>query len=202
MRTDVTVVVLVERARVGDKMAWDEIIERYTPLVWSICRRYHLDRHNTDDVGQSVWLRLVEHLAAIRDPAALPGWLATTARRECLRLLRTAGRRERSERDLDSDDIPADPDSTMVDAELLAAERDAVLRDAFAQLPARCQRLLSLMLRDPPPSYAEISGTLDMPIGGIGPSRSRCLDRLRRCPALAALTGAQEGVGEGGGHDR
>lgn len=198
MRDSAPVDILVERARDGDKAAWDEIVERYAPLVWSICRRFRLDQHDLDDVCQSVWLRLVEHLTELRDPAALPGWLATTTRRECLRLLRAAGRRERSERDIDGDTIPADPGSTMVDRGLLAAERDAALREAFAQLPAKCQRLLSLMLRDPPASYAEISEALDMPLGAIGPNRGRCLDRLRRCPALTALTGARQ-AGEGGG---
>src|SRR5215468_8114196 len=79
---------LVARARKGDKQAWDALVERYAPLVWSICRRHRLDGADADDVGQSVWLKLVEHLDRIRDPAALPGWLATTTRRECWGVLR------------------------------------------------------------------------------------------------------------------
>lgn len=190
------VAALVDRARVGDKAAWDEIVNRFAPLVWSVCRRYRLSRPDADDVGQSVWLRLVERLPNLREPAALPGWLATTTQRECLRILRAAGRRERVERDIRGEEIPADPDSTMVERRLLVEERAAALRDAFGQLPVRCQRLLSLLAQDPPCSYAQISGELHMPVGGIGPSRARCLDRLRRCPALAALSGGQEG-GEG-----
>src|SRR5260370_29812272 len=90
MRDDSPVAALVDRARDGDKGAWDAIVDRYAPLIWSICRRYRLDRPDADDVGQSVWLRLVDQLASIRDPAALPGWLAPTTRRECGRVLRTA----------------------------------------------------------------------------------------------------------------
>ena len=86
MRDDPTVVALVTRARDGDKDAWDELVERYAPLVFSVCRRYRLAPPDIDDVGQSVWLRLVEHLPGLREPAALPGWIATTTQRECFRL--------------------------------------------------------------------------------------------------------------------
>ena len=79
---------LVARARNGDKQAWDALVERYAPLVWSICRQHRLDGADAADVGQNVWLKLVEQLDRIRDPAALPGWLATTTRRECWRVLR------------------------------------------------------------------------------------------------------------------
>ena len=78
MRDDPTVVDLVTRARDGEKSAWDELVERYAPLVFSVCRRYRLAPPDIDDVGQSVWLRLVEHLPGLREPAALPGWIATT----------------------------------------------------------------------------------------------------------------------------
>ena len=84
---DPTVSDLVARAKDGDRQAWDALVERYAPLIWSICRRHRLGRADADDVGQSVWLRLVDQLDRVRDPAALPGWLATTARRECLRVL-------------------------------------------------------------------------------------------------------------------
>jgi len=185
MRNDPAVVLLVTRARDGDKAAWDELVERYAPLVWSICRRYRLSPADTEDVGQSVWLRLVEHLSTLREPAALPGWIATTTQRECLRLLRLGRQSEPIDplgprRDLADDAVP-------VEEEVLTHERRVAARAAFAQLPPRCQRLLSMLIHDPPKAYSEISQSLRMPVGSIGPSRARCLDRLRHCPALAAL---------------
>jgi DNA-directed RNA polymerase specialized sigma24 family protein len=94
MRDDPSVAALVTRARNGDKQAWDEFVERYAPLVWSICRRYRLGRADADKVGQSVWLQLADQLAALPDPAALPGRLATTTQHECRRVLRPARRPE------------------------------------------------------------------------------------------------------------
>jgi RNA polymerase sigma factor (sigma-70 family) len=200
MRDDPSVVALVIRARGGDKRAWDEIVERYAPLVWSICRNHRLSEHDAADVGQTVWLRLVEQLRALREPAALAGWLATTTRRECLRVLHAT--RDRQHLDELDAETTADVDAAMVDQELLAAERDAALREAFAQLPSRCQRLLSLLMEDPPLPYAEIGARLQMPVGGIGPNRARCLDRLRRSPVLAVLigTGPQRSAGGGERH--
>ena len=90
MRDDPHVTDLVTRARKGDQQAWDALVERYAPLIWSICRRYRLSDADAEDVGQSVWLQFVSHLGAIRDPAALPGWLTTTTKRECSRVVRAA----------------------------------------------------------------------------------------------------------------
>ena len=186
MSDDPSVAALVDRARDGDKAAWDAIVERYAPLIWAICRRYRLDRPDADDVGQSVWLRLVDQLAVIRDPAALPGWLATTTRRECGRVLSAARKREVLGYGQDVAEIPAaHPEEA--EAEVLMAERNAALREAYGQLPLRCQELIGLLLADPPVPYAEISDKLGIPMGSIGPTRSRCLDRLRRYPAVAAL---------------
>ena len=186
MRDDPSVDTLVAWARDGDKQAWDTIVERYSPLIWSICRRYRLDRADADDVGQSVWLRLVDQLAAIRDPAALPGWLATTTRRECGRMLSAARKREVLGYGQDVAEIP-DTHPEEAELEVLIAERNAALREAFHQLPPRCQELIGLLIADPPIPYAEISDKLGIPMGSIGPTRSRCLERLRRYPAVAAL---------------
>jgi RNA polymerase sigma factor (sigma-70 family) len=185
MRDDPVVVLLVTRARHGDKAAWDELVDRYAPLVWSICRRFGLSPADAEDVGQSVWLRLVEHLPGLREPAALPGWIATTTHRECLRV-RQVGRRSEPADPLEDTQIMAD-ETVEVEEEVLTHERYAVARAAFAQLSPRCQLLLSLLTRDPPAPYSEISESLHMAVGSIGPNRARCLDRLRRCPALAAL---------------
>jgi len=190
MRDDPTVVALVERARDGDRTAWDEIVDRYAPLVWAICRRFGLDRPAAADVGQSVWLRLVEQLPALRDPAALPGWLATTTRRECIRVLNATKRQARLERPIE-DDVESVDRRAAIEHELLVTELHVALRQGFAQLPARCQRLLVLLLADPPIPYAEISARLGIPVGSIGPNRARCLDKLRQHPALSALLEAE-----------
>jgi RNA polymerase sigma factor (sigma-70 family) len=198
MRDDPVVVLLVARARDGDKAAWDELVETYAPLVWSICRRFRLAPADAEDVGQTVWLRLVEHLATLREPAALPGWIATTAHRECLRLVRAARRSEPVD-PMDNAQYLAD-DAVAVEDEVLTHERHAALRAAFAQLPARCQLLLSLLTRDPPVPYSQISKSLHMSPGSIGPNRGRCLERLRLCPALAALLEAELERAGGGEH--
>ena len=184
MRDDPTVVALVTRATGGDPAAWDEIVERYAPLVWSICARFGLSNHDREDVAQNVWLLLVEQLGKLREPAALPGWLATTTHRECLRVVTAARKSERLGTGLD--DALQFVDNTIIDEEILMAERNAALRAAFAELPLRCQQLLSMLMAEPPCSYAQISETLSIPIGSIGPQRARCLERLRRSQAFIA----------------
>ena len=177
---------LVTRARNGDKQAWDALVERYAPLIWSICRRHRLGRADADDVGQSVWLRLVDQLDRVRDPAALPGWLATTTRRECVRILSAAQGPHATVYTLDVESIP-DQRTGTTEQKLLAAERHAALREAFSQLPPQGKQLLALLIADPPTPYADISAQLGIPVGSIGPTRSRYLDKIRRHPAIAAL---------------
>ncbi len=188
-RDDPVVTGLVTRARNGERQAWDALVERYAPLTWSICRRYRLAAADAEDAAQTVWLKLVDQLDKIRDPAALPGWLATTTRRECGRILRTARRPCDAGHALAAGTIP-DDDAQAAGQDLLAAERHAALREAFGQLPPGCQQLLALLIHDPVPSYAEISGRLGIPADSIGPSRRRCLDKLRRYPAITALINA------------
>jgi len=190
MRDDPVVTDLVIRARNGDKQAWDALVEQYAPLIWSNCRRYRLGGADADDVGQSVWLQLVEHLGTLRDPAALPDWLATTTRRECGRVLRTAHGPHAARYTPNVEDI-ADEQTGTAEQELLAAERHAALREAFLQLPPCDQQLIALLTQDPPAPYAKISSSPGIPVGKIGPTRGRCLDRLRRHPALAALINAE-----------
>jgi DNA-directed RNA polymerase specialized sigma24 family protein len=133
-----------------------------------------------------VWLLLVEQLGNLRVPAALPGWLATTTQRECLRVLRAARRYDLTGAPLESQ-MPAGAGDAMIEHEILAAELNAALRAAFTDLPPRCRRLLSMLLSDPPFSYAKISAVLSIPVGSIGPQRARCLDRLRRSPYLTTF---------------
>jgi RNA polymerase sigma factor (sigma-70 family) len=184
MRDDPSVIALVTRAAGDDQQAWDELIERYAPLVWAICTRYRLSSHDIEDVGQSVWLLLVEQLGKLREPAALPGWLATTTKRECLRVV-TATRK--SQQLGSTVDDASFADKRAIDEEILIAERNAALRTAFAELPPHGQHLLAMLFRDPPCSYSEISATLGIPIGSIGPQRARCLERLRHSSALTAF---------------
>ena len=197
MRDDPSVIALVERAAHGDQNAWNDIVERYAPLVWSICTRYRLSDQDIEDVGQTVWLLLVEHLGELREPAALPGWLATTTHRECQRALTTARKTEGAGTKLDEALLVVD--GAVIEQEILTAERNAALRLALRELPPRCQQLMAMLISDPPNSYAEISAALQMPIGSIGPQRSRCLERLRRSAALARLGAGEMRVNSGGG---
>jgi RNA polymerase sigma factor (sigma-70 family) len=197
MRDDPSVIALVERAVNSDQNAWNDIVERYAPLVWSICTRYRLNDQDIEDVGQTVWLLLVEHLGELREPAALPGWLATTTHRECQRALTTARKTEGAGTKLD--DALFVVDGAVVEQEILTAERNATLRLALRELPPRCQQLLAMLISDPPHSYAEISATLRIPMGSIGPQRSRCLEHLRRSAALARLNAGEMRVNSAGG---
>jgi RNA polymerase sigma factor (sigma-70 family) len=191
VRADLSVDDLVTRARQGDKQAWDALVERYAPLIWSICRRHRLTSADADDVGQMVWLQLVARLNQIRDPAAIPGWLATTTHRECCRIQRATRRWQPPPgRVLDADHIP-NQQAGEAEHELMAAERHAALHEAFTRLPVFWQQLIAALIEDPPVPYAQISAQLGIPVGSIGPTRSRCLDKLRRDPAIAALINAE-----------
>src|SRR5262245_25384756 len=175
MRDALATTFLVHRAALGDESAWNQIVRLYTPLVRSVCRRFGLSGMDADDVGNTVWMRLLTGIACLREPAALPGWLRTTARRECQLFLRSSDRNA----PLGDGEI-ADPEATPSDARLLAEEQRCALRAAIVNLSESDRRLLSLLFSDPPTSYAEISLTLGMPVGAIGPTRQRVLNRLRR----------------------
>jgi RNA polymerase sigma factor (sigma-70 family) len=190
MKSDQPVTDLVTRARNGDRQAWDALVERYAPLIWSICRRHQLADADARDIGQNVWLRLVDQLGTLRSPAALPGWLATTTRRECGRLLRAARAPQATGYELDAETLPGEQAIT-TEQQLLTAERHAALREALLDLPPEGQRLIALLAADPPEPYAEISARLGIPVGSIGPTRRRCLDKLRQHPAITALITAE-----------
>jgi RNA polymerase sigma factor (sigma-70 family) len=167
---------LVIRVRMGDQDAWVALTDRYTNRLWSIARAMRLGEADAADAVQTTWLRLVESLDKLRDSARVGSWLATTMRRECLVALRRSGR-IRLTASYWWDDV-ADPGDAP-DAMLLREERDAALWKAFGALKPWCQSLLRVLMADPPPSYAEVSAALDMPVGSIGPTRQRCLDHLR-----------------------
>jgi RNA polymerase sigma factor (sigma-70 family) len=185
---DLAVADLVARARKGERQAWDTLVERYASLIWSICRRFRLTDADADDVCQNVWMLLVDHLDTLQCAAALPGWLSTTTRRECLRVLRTA--RVPQQGSWVDAEVMSDPLDEPAEYGLLQAERHAALHEAFGHLSAFGQQLMGLLIQDPPLPYAEISTRLGIPVGSIGPNRSRCLDQMRRHPAIAALINA------------
>ena len=179
---------LVKASMDHDEEAWDELVRRFAGLVAFVIRRYRLSQTDTQDVSQLVWLRLVEHLDQIREPAALPGWLSTTTRHECERHLRVNGRSVATDPLALRSTEPADDHD--VDELLLAAERRQVLIDGLDQLPGHHRELLLMLTADPPYAYADISRILGIPIGSIGPTRSRALDKLRETDAVRAYLDA------------
>ncbi|MGB7981336.1 MAG: sigma-70 family RNA polymerase sigma factor [Candidatus Nanopelagicales bacterium] len=184
-----SVTALVDGARSGDSRAWDTLVDRYLPLVSALIARHRLRGADAEDVNQTVWLSLVEHLDALREPEALPGWIATTTRNECLRWLRMHQRTTPVDPQAPSpfDAIGVDHE---VDDDLLRAERHHALREALVELPEPRRELLTLLLADPPMPYGEISERLGIPVGSIGPTRARALETLRRSPALSAFGAA------------
>lgn len=183
-----TTAALVAAAAAGDRAAWDALVERYERLVFSVARSFRLSTPDAADVSQTVWLRFAERLDRLTDPDRAGAWLATTTRRECLRLLRS------SDRVVPSDDVGERrvDGGEPVEAALLREERRAAMRAAFARVPERCQRLLRLLTSDPRHSYQEIAQLMPMPIGAIGPTRARCLARLR--VEVASLLGPEPAV--------
>jgi RNA polymerase sigma factor (sigma-70 family) len=176
---------LVHAAQEGDQSAWNALVDRFLPLVTAVVRRFRLSPADADDVNQTVWLRLVEHLDEIREPRAVPGWLVTTTRNEALHVIRRRGR-----------DVPLDPHGRTLgllyevndlDEAMVREERSQALRDALLELSPARRELLTLLLADPPLSYDEISKRLDIPIGSIGPTRARALEQLRNTDAMRAL---------------
>lgn len=161
----------------GDQVAWDSIVGQYAGLVWSVARSFRLNRADAGDVCQATWLRLVEHLADVRDGERLGAWLATTARREALGLLRR-GRRDVATADVDLlGVVDVHPEPSPED-QVLLGERTSILWRSVGRLGGSCQALLRLLFTDPVPSYAEVSVALAMPVGSIGPARARCLSAL------------------------
>lgn len=174
---------LVRAAAAGDGTAWNEIVDRFSSLVWATARAHRLSRDDASDVAQTTWLRLVENLDRIREPERLGAWLATTARHESLRVIRRGAREQPS----DQTDLFEAPADDAIDKVLVDPERDSALWRSFAKLSERCKTLLRLLMADTEPSYEEIGAALGMPIGAIGPTRGRCLDKLRATVAISGI---------------
>jgi len=189
---------LVKASINRDGEAWAELVRRFAGLVTVVIRRYRLGPADAQDISQLVWLRLVEHLDRIREPAALPGWLATTTRHECERYLRVNGRSV-SVDPLTLGDAGRGAEESELDELLLAAERRQVLLRGLAQLAPQHRELLLMLTADPPFAYAEVSRILGIPIGSIGPTRARALGKLRDTDAVRAYLDADESARVEGG---
>ena len=167
----------VRGAAGGDRRAWERLVEQYARLIWSITADFKLAESDAADVAQTTWLRLLEHIDRIEYPDRVGSWLAATARNECLRSLAARKRVVLAHDDEVLTDVAGSGPG--VDERILADERDQVVRDALSSLPGRWQRLLELLMADPPTPYADISDELGLPMGSIGPTRGRCLAQLR-----------------------
>ena len=167
---------------------------RFSGLVWAVARAHRLANADAADVFQTTWLRLAEHIGRIEHPERVGAWLATAARRECLQNLRSAAKTTPTD-DMDRLDITPDVGNPTEEAVLAAeqeredAERATELRRAFGRLPGRCRELLRVLMASPPPSYAEVAAALGLPLGSIGPTRGRCLQRLRE-----EMAGIRDGI--------
>lgn len=168
---------LVRRAAAGDRSAWEGLVDQFGRLIWAMTHDFRLPESDAADVFQVTWLRLLEHIDRLEYPDRVGSWIATTARHECLRTL--AGRKKVVLIHDDSALSGAIGHWPAADERVLAEERAIAVRDAVTHLPWRWQRLIELLMADPPASYAEISDQLGLPVGSIGPTRGRCLERLR-----------------------
>jgi len=170
----------VRAAAAGDVQAWEQLVDRYGGLLWSVCRAHRLGPDDTADVVQLTWLRLLENLGRIRDPERLGGWLATTCRRECQGLRR----RSRSVVAMPEEAIEALLGSgAHADEPVLTAAEHAALWDAFRRLSEWCQQVLRALIVEAetgPPSYRLVAAALNTRPGSLGPTRGRCLDQLRK----------------------
>jgi RNA polymerase sigma factor (sigma-70 family) len=169
---------LVRRAASGDPDAWSALVDRFADLVWSVARSVGLSAPDAADVSQTTWLRFCEHVGELRDPSRAGAWLATTARREAVRVSRLGSRQVV----VDPWDWlgRADAGADEVDHQLLVRERDILVQYALAVLPGRCRALLLGVAEDPPVPYRELAERLGLAEGSIGPARGRCLEQLRR----------------------
>jgi RNA polymerase sigma factor (sigma-70 family) len=178
-------VALVRAAARGDQRAWETLVARFDPLIRSVARRHRLAPADVDDVAQRTWLALVRHIGRLHDPAALGGWLATTARHEALRTL------DHARRELPAEDAcaPAATEEACETRRLEALEERAALVGALERIRPLQRTLLWLLMAEPSLSYEQISAALGIPIGSIGPWRARALERLRGDEELLGALG-------------
>lgn len=175
--------VLVQSAVDGDAAAWKALVEGLSPLVWSVVRAHRLSDADGHEVYQTVWFRFAQHLGRIREPDKAGSWLASTARNECLKTLRSLSRLTVTSDPqlLDRVSEERTPEQSLLDSEEAAAQSERIRRlwQEFERLGDRCRQLLRVLIASPPPSYQEVSAALGVAVGSIGPLRQRCLRRLR-----------------------
>ncbi|GAA2894448.1 sigma-70 family RNA polymerase sigma factor [Streptosporangium fragile] len=175
--------ILFRAAADGDAAAWKSLVEGLSPLVWAVVRSHRLTDADGHEVYQTTWFRLVQNLTRIREPERVGAWLASTARHECLKVLKAARRVSPSD-DAGTLDRAADdhtPEQAVIESEEAAVEQERVRQvwQAFQDLGENCRRLLRVLMATPPPGYQEVSAALGLAVGSIGPIRQRCLGRLR-----------------------
>ena len=181
---------LVRAAVAGDQKAWTALVVKYVPLVYSITSRYRLTQTDAQDVSQTLWLRLLEHLGDVRDPMALPGWIAVTTKNETLRLLKARSRSVEVD-PLTGPILDRGANGATPDEDVLRSERRQMVRDGLEELAPKQRALLILLAADPPLAYQEISRRLDIPVGSIGPTRARYLVSLRATAAMSGYFAAE-----------
>ena len=174
---------LVQSAVAGDAAAWKARVEGLSPLVWSVVRSHRLSEADAHEVYQTAWFRFAQHLGRIREPEKAGAWLASTARHECLKVLKSLRRLTPTDDPQLLDRISEDrtPEQSFLDLEEAAAQSERIrhLWQEFEELGERCRQLLRVLMATPPPSYQEVSAALGIAVGSIGPLRQRCLRRLR-----------------------
>jgi RNA polymerase sigma factor (sigma-70 family) len=174
---------LVQSAVDGDAAAWKAIVEGLSPLVWSVVRAHRLSDADAHEVYQTVWFRFAQNLRRIREPEKAGSWLASTARNECLKVIKALRRLMPTDDPqlLDRISEERSPEQSLIDSEEEASEAERIRRlwQEFEQLGERCRQLLRVLMASPPPSYLDVSAGLGIAVGSIGPMRQRCLRRLR-----------------------
>ncbi|MFC9126517.1 RNA polymerase sigma factor [Streptomyces sp. NPDC057099] len=183
---------LVQAAADGDAAAWKALVEGLSPLVWSVVRAHRLSDADAHEVYQTAWFRFAQHLGRIREPGKAGAWLASTARNECLKVIRSSQRLTFTDdpQILDRASEEGTPEQSLLDSEEAAAQSERVRRlwQEFEELGERCRQLLRVLMATPPPSYQDVSAGLGIAVGSIGPLRQRCLRRLRaRLEARGAI---------------
>jgi RNA polymerase sigma factor (sigma-70 family) len=185
------VTVLIHHAAEGDPTAWNAIVDEFAGLLWSVVRGFRLNEAQSADAVQTTWLRLVEHIADLREPEHVAGWLKTTAHRVCLQVIRQGGREQLTDWEEDRGPVSGvryeGPDEDGPEAAAMRQEQQVLVRRALAELPDRHRQLMELLVASPPISYQDISARLGMPVGSIGPTRARILTRMRDSLATVGL---------------